>query len=86
MVVPNKRVYNNDENNADVDGSDNNDDDDDDNDIDNNDDDDDDDDCIENLILIKSEIINFYHLWYEQSGIPRSEGFLPARKRKRMTG
>ena len=32
----------------------------------------------------QSKIINFYQLSYGQSDIPRTEGFHPARKRKRM--
>ena len=85
MVDPNKRVYNNDDNTADIDDIDGDDDEDDDNESD-NDNDEGDDDSTENLFLIKSKIINFYQLSYGQSGIPKSEGFFPARKRKRMTG
>ena len=64
---------------ADVDGS-HDDDDDDDDDNENNDT------STENLILIRSKIINFYQLSHGQFGIPNSEGFFPARKkRNRMT-
>lgn len=46
--------------------------------------DDENDDCTEKLIVIKSTVMNFYLISNGQSDIPRSEGFYPARKRKRM--